>query len=186
MFKLLKTLIIWIATILPTHPLINRMRYRVFRFFGAKIGEGTVFCSNVRIKGDVRIGKFCNFNENVLIKSTGKGVIRIGDYTIIAPNVVMRNANHIFESTEKPIRYQGKDIKDIVIGNDVWIASNAVILPGAKIGDGSVIGAGAIVKGIIPPYSVAMGNPAKVIATRRKIHTMAETALEPETAMAGN
>lgn len=55
---------------------------------------------------------------------------------------------------------------DVKIGNDVWIGRNALILSGAEIGDGAVIGAGAVVAGKIPPYSIAVGNPARVIKYR--------------------
>jgi virginiamycin A acetyltransferase len=53
-----------------------------------------------------------------------------------------------------------------VIGNDVWIGQGARILPGACIGDGVIVGAGAVVQGVIPPYSVVVGNPAKVSRMR--------------------
>ena len=55
---------------------------------------------------------------------------------------------------------------DTVIGNDVWIGQNAVILPGVHIGDGAIIGANAVVGSNIPPYSVAVGNPARIIRKR--------------------
>lgn len=55
---------------------------------------------------------------------------------------------------------------DVKIGNDVWIGRNALILSGAEIGDGAMIGAGAVVAGKIPPYAIAVGNPARVIKQR--------------------
>ena len=55
---------------------------------------------------------------------------------------------------------------DTVIGNDVWLGQNSVILPGVHIGDGAIIGANAVVGSDIPPYSVAVGNPARVIRRR--------------------
>lgn len=55
---------------------------------------------------------------------------------------------------------------DITIGNDVWIGRNVMLLPGANIGNGAVIGAGSVVAGNIPPYSIAVGNPCKVIKKR--------------------
>jgi acetyltransferase-like isoleucine patch superfamily enzyme len=55
---------------------------------------------------------------------------------------------------------------NINIGNDVWIGRDALIITGAEIGDGAIIGAGAVVAGKIPPYSIALGNPAKVIKKR--------------------
>ena len=58
------------------------------------------------------------------------------------------------------------DTRDTVIGNDVWIGAGAMILPGAQIGDGAIIGAGAVVRGTVPPYGIAIGNPATVTRYR--------------------
>jgi hypothetical protein len=55
---------------------------------------------------------------------------------------------------------------DVVIGNDVWIGTEAVIMSGVTIGDGAVIGARAVVAKDVPPYSIAVGNPARVVKTR--------------------
>ena len=55
---------------------------------------------------------------------------------------------------------------DTVIGNDVWIAHNAVILPGVHIGDGAIIGAYSVVAKDIPPYAIAVGNPARIVKFR--------------------
>jgi virginiamycin A acetyltransferase len=56
--------------------------------------------------------------------------------------------------------------KPVTIGNDVWIGEGAIILPGVHIGDGAIIGKGAVVGSDVPPYSVAVGNPAKVVRKR--------------------
>ena len=58
------------------------------------------------------------------------------------------------------------DLAPVIIEDDVWIGARAIILPGVIIGKGSVIGAGAVVAKSIPPYSVAVGNPARVVKTR--------------------
>jgi len=55
----------------------------------------------------------------------------------------------------------------ITIGNDVWIGRRVIILPGVVIGDGCVIGAGAVVTKSLPPYSVAVGNPARIVKNRK-------------------
>lgn len=166
--EIVKILIIWFVTILPTYPFFNKLRVRTRIIFGQKIHPTCLLYANVRFKGDVSVGKFCNFNENILIASTKPGKIKIGDYVIMGPNVVLRNANHIFEEFGKPIRYQGKDVRDIIIEDDVWIASNVVVLPGTIIRKGSVIGAGAVVRGEIPEFSIAVGVPAKVIKKRNE------------------
>lgn len=66
-----------------------------------------------------------------------------------------------------PICVQGRgDIEPVRIGDDVWIGARVTILPGADIGNGSVIGAGSVVCGKIPPMAVAAGNPARVVGMR--------------------
>lgn len=87
--------------------------------------------------------------------------IIIGAHTRIAPNVS-------FYTTYHPIDPEARKnstilAKPIVIGENVWIGGNSVILPGVTIGDNSVIGAGSVVTKDIPPNCVAVGNPAKVI-----------------------
>ena len=67
--------------------------------------------------------------------------------------------------SSKTIEYQGTTYS-VVLEGDNWIGANAIILSGAFIGKGSIIGAGAVVTGVIPPYSIAVGVPARVIGTR--------------------
>ena len=105
----------------------------------------------------------------------------IGKFCQIAAGVefVMNGANHQMNAISTFPFYIFKDWEaqapslldlpfkgDTVIGNDVWIGQNAVILAGVKIGDGVIIGANAVVGSDLPPYSVAVGNPAKVIRQR--------------------
>lgn len=107
----------------------------------------------------------------------------IGNFCAIARGVtfVMNGANHRMDcATTYPFYIMGGDwggmiapVKeelplkgDTVIGNDVWIGQNVTIMPGVKIGDGAIIGTNATVASDIPPYSVAVGNPARVIRRR--------------------
>lgn len=93
----------------------------------------------------------------------GKGNIKIGTNTMISINCVLISSNHDYQNIPVPY-YSGEEIiGDITIGNNVWIGSSSVILPGVKIGDGSVIGAGSIITKDIPQDSMAFGNPAKII-----------------------
>ena len=75
-------------------------------------------------------------------------------------------ANHIFENPNVLIREQGLEYSPIIINDDVWIGSRVNILAGVNVGSGSVIGAGSVVTKDIPPYSIAIGVPAKVIKRR--------------------
>ena len=75
--------------------------------------------------------------------------------------------NHAFDRTDVPMMEQGfQEEKPVFIGNDVWIGHRVTILPGCRIGDGVIIGAGAVVTGEIPPYTIVGGVPAKVIRKR--------------------
>lgn len=115
----------------------------------------------------VTIGYNVFINRGVSI--VARGEIFIGDNTLIGPGVIINSGMHNYEDDSVLIRDQGHRIQSITIGKDVWIGANSVIMPGVDIGDGSVIGAGAIVTKSIPPYSVAVGVPARVIKCRKKI-----------------
>lgn len=96
----------------------------------------------------------------------GPGDIRIGKDCLIASGSGIYANNHIFDDPSRPINQQGIVWKGIVIEDDCWLGSGVRVLDGVTIGHGSVIGAGAVVTKDIPPYSVAVGVPAKVVSTR--------------------
>ena len=115
--------------------------------------------------GKIVIGNNCSFNNNVQIGSSG-GKISIGNNVLIAPNVVIRAADHIYKDPSKLIREQGHYGIDIVLEDDVWICSNCVITKGCVIGKGAVIAAGSVVTKSVNPYTLAGGVPAKEIKKR--------------------
>ena len=103
----------------------------------------------------VSIGDFCSFAPEVRIVASGIHNIKaVSTYPLVS--------NLIREGREKDTLTKGP----IRIGNDVWVGYRATILSGVKIGDGAVVGAGAIVTTDIPPYAVAFGIPAKVMKYR--------------------
>lgn len=110
----------------------------------------------------VRIGRCCKINENVFLQ----GAV-IGNFVMIGPNTAILTKSHLHESTDIPMVKQGETEDRIpVIEDDVWIGRNAIILPGMRIGTGSIVGAGAVVTSDVPPFSVVGGVPARVIRTR--------------------
>lgn len=115
----------------------------------------------------IKIGHNFSANTNVMINARGKGSITIGNNVLIGPNVVLRSNNHVFERTDMPINEQGMTDGTIVIGDDVWIASNAVVLQNVSIGDGAVVAAGAVVTKDVPPYAIVGGVPARTIGMRQ-------------------
>jgi virginiamycin A acetyltransferase len=118
--------------------------------------------------GDVVIGRGSVINAGCVIY-TGNG-IRIGRNVLIAANCTLAPTNHAFSDPDRPIREQGFQPSrgGIVIGDDVWIGANCVVLDGATIGAGSVIGAASLLRGTLPPFCVAAGIPAGVRGWRRK------------------
>ncbi len=86
---------------------------------------------------------------------------------MMGPDVLIYTTNHEFRNKDIPMQQQGyQPERPVSIGNDVWIGARVIILPGVTIGDGCVIGAGAVVTKDVPAYSVCAGNPAKVVKER--------------------
>jgi len=113
---------------------------------------------------NMTFGKNIFINENCTLEASGN--LTIGDNVIIGTGTQIWTLNHNFNDIHTPIRSQGFNTKPVVIQDDVWIAAGCIILAGVTIGKGSIIGAGSIVTKDIPSYSIACGNPAKVIKHR--------------------
>lgn len=96
----------------------------------------------------------------------GPGHIRIGKNCLIASHTGIYANNHIFNDSNRAIATQGVTAKGIVIEDDCWLGDGVKVLDGVTIGRGSVIGAGSVITKSIPPFSVAVGVPAKVIKKR--------------------
>lgn len=137
-------------------------------FFAGKvlkhIGKNTNIEKGAIFNGQVVLGDFSGIGVNCEVN----GPVTIGECVNMGPEVVVYTQNHAFERTDIPMQQQGySEIKPVTIGNDVWIGRRVIILPGVNIGDGCIIGAGAIVTKNFEPYSVVAGNPAKVIKKRK-------------------
>ena len=112
----------------------------------------------------VSIGKNCGFNRGTKILGTYSIVFK--NDIQVGPNVIFRDADHVFEDKSVSISDQGHISGEIFIDDGVWIGANSIILKGVKIGKGSIIGAGSIVTKDVPAYEVWAGNPAKFIKKR--------------------
>ena len=107
-------------------------------------------------------------NSDIGYKARIQGKCIIGEYVMMGPECQIWTINHNHSRTDIPMGLQGSQTeKPVVIGDDVWIGSRTIILPGVNIGRGSIIGAGAVVAKDIPDYSIAVGNPARVVKNRK-------------------
>ncbi|HKK62215.1 MAG TPA: acyltransferase [Bacteroidales bacterium] len=136
-------------------------RLDVFPYNPIRIGSGSTiedFCTlnngvgGITIESDTRIG----------IGSVLIGPVVVGSSVRLAQYVVVSGLNHNYENIEKPISDQGVSTAGVVIGDGSWIGANAVILPGVKVGRNSVVAAGSVVTRDVPDYSVVAGNPARI------------------------
>lgn len=141
-----------------------------------KVGNHTLVAGELLVfshGGDISIGEWCYIGEGARVWSSG--AIHIGDRVLISHNV------NIFDSLTHPLsaRQRHAQFKAIMqfghprsidlgerpvsVGNDVWIGANACVLRGVTIGEGAIVGAGAVVTHDVPPFTLVAGNPACVI-----------------------
>ena len=129
------------------------------RFWLGKKSVIESYCCINNAVGDVTIGN----HTRIGIHCTVIGPVCIGNHVNLAQGITVTALNHNFEDTTKRIDEQGISTKPVVIGDDVWIGANAVILPGVTIGRHVVVAAGAVVTKDVPDNCVVGGVPAKVI-----------------------
>ena len=137
---------------------------------GLHIGDGSWVMAGSRLHvfnfrgiphAGIRIGKRTFLGEDMLMR--GQGGIHVGDNVLFGPRVQVLAVNHVMSDTTKPIMDQGITAVGIRIEDDVWIGAGAVILDGVTIGKGACIGAGSVVTASVPPHTLAVGSPARVI-----------------------
>lgn len=124
---------------------------------------------NVDIQKHTRFSHSCEIGNNSGIGEGSRlyGRVVIGDDVMMGPHCWIYTQNHEYRYIDKPMRVQGpQKEKPVIIGNDVWIGGRVTILPGVHVGNGVVIGAGAVVTKNIPDFAVVGGNPAKILKYR--------------------
>lgn len=155
------------------------------------IGDGTFIPSTVQIRGNDRgriiVGRNCSFdtysrlfaaNDATLLLADNVGVgpfniinafddCTIGLNSMLGPYVNINCADHGTARTGEPMRFQPGRYGPVVIGEDCWIGSHAVIMKGVTIGEGAVVAAGAVVTRDVPAYAIVAGVPARVISYRK-------------------
>jgi len=131
-------------------------------------GPGCVIAAftKVKISGRFVMGRRVQIATGCFIAS-GSGGLLLGDDVLISPNCTIVTGNYRFDRLDLPLQEQGTVSNGIRIGHRVWIGANSVVLDGADIGDNVIVSAGSVVSGRVPPNVIVVGNPAKVIFTRR-------------------
>ena len=131
--------------------------YRCFSL-GQKSVIESYSCINNAV-GDVVIGD----HTRIGLHNTIIGPVTIGSHVNLAQGITVTALNHNFEAPERRIDEQGVSTQQVIIGDDIWIGANAVVLPGVTVGNHCVIAAGAVVTKDVPPHSLVAGVPAKII-----------------------
>jgi len=141
------------------------MRYPENIKIGDKVivKEGARLCS-CNNKATIGVGNNSTIGYHTYIFASEK--IEIGNDCLIAPFVYIVDSNHGIEKQTR-INLQPNITSPVIISDDVWIGTGAMILPGTRIGEGAVIAAGAVVNSDIPPYEIFGGIPAKKIGARK-------------------
>ena len=153
--------------------ILQKIMHRAFRIVCGKKGvyckkgKGNKFCKGVFLHEMSRIGSY-----NYIGNGTMTLNMEMGNFCSIANNVkigqmehdisCVSTSTHIFPEITKKSGFS----TPTTIGNDVWIGANAIVLQGISVGDGAVIGAGAVVTKDVPPYAIVGGVPAKIIKYR--------------------
>lgn len=141
----------------------KKVRYLLARNFIARCGEDVNFETNSGFNPELEIGDRSGVGVNCRLS----GRIIIGNDVMMGPNCVMRTYSHAHDRIDIPMNQQGFELEQVMhIGDDVWIGTNVIILPGVNIGSHCIIGAGAVVTKDVPDYAVVGGVPAKVIRYR--------------------
>lgn len=135
----------------------NRLLLEIFGKVGNQPNIVTPFYCDYGCFIEVGKNFFANYNCTIL----DNGGVKIGDNVLFAPNVSLYTVGHPLDPELR--NQEWEQAHPITIGNNVWLGGNVVILPGVKIGDNVVVGAGSVVNKNIPPNSIVVGNPAKVL-----------------------
>lgn len=139
----------------------------------------------------IKLGDYVSIGRNSIIKATGvlssvgigvrigdrssmdafcfvgaAGGVEIGSDVIMGQHVSFHAEEHVIDRVDLPIKSQGTTRRGITIEDGCWIGANVTFLDGSRVGRGCVIGAGSVVRGAIPDYSIAVGVPARVVRSR--------------------
>ncbi len=135
--------------------------YLLLKLMGLRFGRDTFIDAPFRCDYGKHITVGKNFYANSYCTIIDVAPVTIGDDVMLGPNVQIITAGHPIHPDSRASKYEYGI--PVTIGDNVWIGAGAIILPGVRIGNGAVIGAGSVVTGDIPDLVVAAGNPCRVL-----------------------
>jgi len=139
-----------------------RLRSFLVKQFLKDCGKSPRVKHNADISPFIEMGDHSELGTRCMIH----GNVKMGSYVIMGPDVKIYARNHKFDKLDEPIATQGKNYYETIIGNDVWIGANSIILPGVRVGNHCIVAAGSVVTKNVPDYAIVGGNPAKTIKLR--------------------
>lgn len=148
---------------LPRLKIFNFLKRGILNLFGAKVGRNCTFYPSIWVFPGRHFltGDYVDFAKGVVI--TTNGGVTIGNRVLIGYNTIILSRNHNIPHPPERIFDSGHASLPVIIEDDVWIGANCTILPGSHIKRGTVIAAGAVVRGTCESYSIYGGVPAKLI-----------------------
>jgi acetyltransferase-like isoleucine patch superfamily enzyme len=130
----------------------------------AFIGRNTILsCKN----GDIVIDEEANLGFNVEVFSASR--VRVGKKVLIAAYTYLVGGDHLYDRTDIPVLDQGRTARGIEVADHAWLGAHVVVTDGSRVGQDAIVGAGAVVVGEVPDFSIATGIPAKVVRDRRDV-----------------
>ena len=149
-----------------SQPSYKLRHFALRRFLGVAIGKDSSIHYGCFITGSEH-GSLIKIGDNSVVNRftylDGRFPLKIGNNVNISHYTIIQTLGHDPDASD----FRGVP-GNVVIGDHVWIGTRAMILPGVTIGEGAVIGAGSVVTKDIPPYSIAVGSPAKVVRERNR------------------
>ena len=141
----------------------HMIRKFFYRLFGMEIGKESAIFRNSEVQGitNIRVGNNTTINGHCLLD--GRGGLIIGENVNISSYTLLITGSHDINSPDFKAFY-----RPIIVEDYVWISTGAIILPGVRLGKGSVISAGAVVTRDVPPFTVVGGIPARIIGKRNE------------------
>jgi acetyltransferase-like isoleucine patch superfamily enzyme len=155
------------------------LRYLLYRVLFERLDGFCYLYPGARLSHTYGISAGRNLMVNAGAFLYGRGGLRFGDDVMIGPNAVIVSSQHRFDDPRIAMVYQGHKADFVDVGSDVWIGANAVILPGVRVADGTVVSAGAVVTRDTEPYSIVGGIPAARIGMRPRLCPGAGDAAPP-------